>query len=488
MRTSSRPAIFTALVFLTLTLQGAQVATAAVEQVISGLIDPVRLVAPSGDPRLFVVERPGLVRIFSQSGTAIGTFLDINLQTNPSGERGLLGLAFPPDYATTGRFYISYTNLSGDTRIARFTVDSANPDLADASSQEDILAVDQPFSNHNGGHIEFGPDGYLYLGLGDGGSFDDPGNRAQNDQLLLGKMLRLDVSTPTGYAIPPTNPFVGESPRDEIWAQGLRNPWCFAFDQATGDLYIGDVGQDLKEEVNMQPADEVEGLNYGWRLMEGEDCFNPSSNCNDGSLILPIHTYTHGGNPFRCSISGGYVYRGNNLPSFDGRYFFSDYCSNQIWSLDWTEAGGVGTVIDHSADMTPPGGFGNVAAFGQDGLGELYILDLTLGKVFRITSAVAETQPVAAVPTLYQNVPNPFNPSTNISFNVGANDARVSLEIYDLAGRLVRNLVDQELAAGPHSFPWNGTDDRGRRVESGVYLYRLTLDGLATTRKMTLLE
>jgi len=355
-----------AIVLLILNLHGAQAATAAVEQVISGLDEPVRLVAPTGDPRLFVVERPGLIRVFTQSGAFLDTFLDISKQTSPTGERGLLGLAFAPDYATTGRFYISYTNNSGDTRIARLTVDSENPNLADANSQEDIFALDQPFSNHNGGHIEFGPDGYLYLGLGDGGSGDDPGNRSQNDQVLLGKMLRFDVSTPTGYAIPPTNPYVGEAPRDEIWAKGLRNPWCFSFDQLTGDLYIADVGQELQEEINVQSAYEEGGQNYGWRLMEGDLCFNPTTDCNDGSLILPVHTYTHGGNPWRCSISGGYVYRGDNLPSFDGRYFFTDYCSNQIWTLDWTEADGVGSVIDHTTEMTPPGGFGSIAAFGQE--------------------------------------------------------------------------------------------------------------------------
>jgi glucose/arabinose dehydrogenase len=205
---------------------------AAVQQVISGLDEPVRLVAPDGDPRLFVLERPGYIRLFDQQGTELSLFLDISDSTTTFSERGLLGLAFPPDYEQTGRFYINYTDLQGETRIARYTVNPDNENLADLDSGEVILVVDQPFANHNGGHLEFGPDGMLYIGLGDGGSGGDPGNRAQNDQELLGKMLRLDVNVPQGYAIPEDNPFVDQEPLDEIWAKGLRNPWCYSFDRA----------------------------------------------------------------------------------------------------------------------------------------------------------------------------------------------------------------------------------------------------------------
>jgi len=461
---------------------------AAVVQVISGLDQPVRLVAPVGDSRIFVVERTGLIRIFDQQGMELGTFLDISNQTSTFSERGLLGLAFAPDYEQSGRFYINFTDLQGDTRIARYTVSEENENLADPSTQEIILTVDQPYANHNGGHLEFGPDNMLYIGLGDGGSSGDPQNRAQNDQVLLGKMLRLDVNVPVGYAVPGDNPFVGFAPRDEIWAKGLRNPWCFSFDRATGDLYIADVGQGDEEEVDVQPVSSAGGENYGWRLMEGNLCYNPPSDCNDGSLTLPIHTYTRGGSPFRCAISGGYVYRGALMPSLTGQYFFADYCSNQIWSLTWTEVGGLGAVIDQTADMTPSGGYGSVASFGQDGLGELYILDMDRGLAFRIVSSTSRVPEVPVPLSLAQNTPNPFNPRTQISFAVNATGAHVSLAVYDVAGRLVRTLVDEYLPAGDHVTTWNGTNESGGKAESGVYLYRLEHNSGAVSRKMILLE
>jgi glucose/arabinose dehydrogenase len=461
---------------------------AAVEELISGLNQPVRLVAPAGDTRLFVVQRNGLIRIFDQQGIEQGTFLDISNQTNVFSERGLLGLAFAPDYAQTGRFYINFTDLQGDTRIARFTVSEGDPDLADPGSQEIILTVDQPANNHNGGHIDFGPDHMLYIGLGDGGGTGDPQNRAQNDQELLGKMLRLDVNVPAGYAVPGDNPFVDLPPRDEIWAKGLRNPWCFSFDSATGDLYIADVGQGFEEEIDVQPASSVGGENYGWRLMEGTLCYIPSFDCNDGSLTLPVHTYTHGGDPSRCSISGGYVYRGAALPSLSGQYFFADYCSNQIWSLTWSAAGGLGAVVDRTADMTPTGGYISVASFGQDGLGELYVLDLDGGRIYRIVSDTSDVPEIPDQPFLAQNIPNPFNPETEIAFAVKSAGSRVSLLVFDAAGHLVRTLMDGTLPAGDHLAVWNGTNNAGARVESGVYLYRLDVNGAAVSRKMLLLE
>ena len=297
-------------------------AQAAVQEIISGLSGPVRLVAPEGDSRLFVVQRNGLVLLFDQQGGPLGTFLDISSQTSTSGERGLLGLAFPSDYSQTGRFYLSFTDLGGDSRVDRFQVDPGNPNQADPGSQFNLLTVEQPYANHNGGHITFGPDGMLYFGLGDGGSGGDPGDRAQDDQNLLGKMLRLDVSGPGAYAIPADNPFVSASPLDEIWAKGLRNPWCFSFDRQTGDLYIADVGQNVHEEIDIQSFDSPGGENYGWNLMEGPDCFDPPTDCNDGSLVLPVYSYVHGGTPYRCSISGGFVYRGDRIPSLQGLYFF----------------------------------------------------------------------------------------------------------------------------------------------------------------------
>jgi glucose/arabinose dehydrogenase len=463
-------------------------ARAAVELVISDLTEPVRLVAPVNDPRLFVAQRNGVIRVFDQAGAELDTLLDIRTQTVAGGERGLLGLAFPPDHAATGRFYVNFTDLQGNTRVARYNLRTGSSSQADPSSQEVILSVTQPYSNHNGGHLAFGPDGMLYIGLGDGGSGGDPENRAQDDQSLLGKMLRLDVGVPAGYAIPADNPFVGQGPRAEIWAKGLRNPWCYAFDRTTGDLYIADVGQGSVEEVDVQPAASTGGENYGWRLMEGDSCYLPATNCNDGSLSLPVATYTHGGSPFRCSISGGYVYRGSNLPSLAGQYFFADYCSRQIWSLSWTAASGAGPVIERTADMTPVGGYGAVASFGQDGLGELYILDLSRGRVYRLVSAVADSPPVQRRPFLAQNVPNPFNPRTAIPFAVARDGAPVTLAVYDPAGRLVRTLVSGPRPAGDQSVAWDGTNQAGHPVEAGVYLYRLVTDGVATSRKMLLLE
>jgi len=461
---------------------------AAVEEVISGLTQPVRLVAPEGDPRLFVVQRNGLIRIFDQMGVEQGTFLDLRDSTTTFRERGLLGLVFAPDYESSGRIYVNYTDLQGDTRIVRLTVSGSDPDLADMGTHEVILTVAQPEANHNGGHLEFGSDGMLYAALGDGGGAGDPDNSAQNDQVLLGKMLRLDVSGPTGYAVPGDNPFVGQAPLDEIWAIGLRNPWCFSFDRATGDLYIADVGQSNEEEIDIQPVTSPGGENYGWRLMEGTLCYIPSVNCNDGSLILPAYTYARGGSPFRCSISGGYVYRGTRMPSLTGQYFYSDYCSNQIWSLTWTPAGGVGAVTERTGQMTPPGGYESVASFGQDGLGELYVLDLDSGKVYRIIGAASDVPGVFDGPLLAQNAPNPFNPRTGIAFSLKSNGSRVTLMVFDAAGHRVRTLVDDTLPAGDHLAHWDGTDDAGGRIPSGVYLYRLEVDGEVASRKMLLLE
>jgi hypothetical protein len=222
--------------------------------------------------------------------------------------------------------------------------------------------------------------------------------------------------------------------------------------------------------------------------MEGNLCYNPPINCNDGSLTLPIHTYTHGGSPFRCSISGGYVYRGAQIPSLSGRYFFADYCSNQIWSLNWTEEGGLGNVIDHTDDMTPVGGYYSVTSFGQDGLGELYILDMDRGRVYRIVSPISHVPEVLEGPALAQNIPNPFNPRTQIAFNLKTGGTHVSLAVFDVAGRLVRRLVDESLPAGDHLASWDGLNETGGQAESGIYLYRLEVDGKSVSRKMILLE
>lgn len=477
-------AAFVACALLLAAAPGAQ-AQLATRLVLSGLDSPVRLVSPPGDRRLFVVEQPGRIRVFGLDGTDRGTFLDLVGSISAGGERGLLGLAFAPDYATSGRFFVDFTDQAGNTRLVRYSV-SSDPDRADPASADTLLTVGQPFANHNGGHLEFGPDGWLYLGLGDGGSGGDPGNRAQDGQSLLGKLLRLDVSG--AVALPaPGNPFSGSAPRDEIWALGLRNPWCFSFDRLTGDLYIGDVGQGTREEVDIAAAGAA-GLNFGWRLMEGTACYNPSSGCNNGSLTLPVHEYTHGGTPFRCSISGGYVYRGNAVPGLQGTYLFADYCSCQVWGLRWAAAGGLESVTELTSSLTPPGGFSSISAFGQDADGELYILDYGGGAAWRIVSTVSgQGPPATSRPWLGQNLPNPFNPSTLIPFHLPAG-GEVSLAVHDLAGRRVRTLVEGRLEAGAHAVAWDGRADDRTDLPGGTYLARLEAAGASSRRKLVLVR
>jgi glucose/arabinose dehydrogenase len=454
---------------------------------IDGLIHPIRLVAPLGDPRLFVVEKEGRIRVFNGNGTERGTFLDLRGRLSVGSEQGLLGLAFAPDYATSGRFYVDFTDPAGDSRLVRYHV-SANPDAADAASADTLMTIDQPYDNHNGGHLEFGPDGMLYWGLGDGGGGGDPGNRAQDGQSLLGKLLRLDVSGPG--AVPAAgNPYLATPERDEIWALGLRNPWCFSFDRLTGDLYIGDVGQSAYEEVDIEPAGSGGGRNYGWRLMEGFACYNPSTGCNDGSLVLPVHDYAHGGTPFRCSVSGGYVYRGNAIPSLRGTYLFADYCSGEVWGFEWTAAGGRGPVLNRSAEMEPPTGFGSIPAFGQDAAGELYVLSYGAGRAWRLVpDTTAVGPPPARALQLLAGVPNPFNGGTELAWTADPAGGPVELAVFGTDGRRVLTLATGPAPDGEQRVRWDGTDGRGRHLPAGVYLCRLAQDGTVLTTKVALLK
>ena len=362
------------------------------QSVVTGLASPVFLTAPRGDVRLFVVEQGGTIRIVEGGALRGAAFLDISGRVQSGGERGLLGLAFAPDYADSGQFYVNYTDVNGDTIIARYRV-GEDPGIADPGSAEILLTIRQPFGNHNGGTLTFGPDELLYIGMGDGGGAGDPGNRAQNDAILLGKMLRIDVSggPGSGYAIPPSNPFAGQAlPLPEIWAKGLRNPYRFSFDRVMGDLYIGDVGQSEREEISVESVGSAGGRNFGWRLMEGSACFNPASGCNDGSLTLPVHDYGHGGG--RCSVTGGYVYRGS-IASIFGHYFFADFCSGEVISFVWDGAGGITNLTDRTAALAPAGGFQSITGFGEDGFGELYIVQFgsgaNTGEVLRIVEMTA---------------------------------------------------------------------------------------------------
>ncbi len=293
--------------------------------------------AGDGSQRLFLVEQGGRVWARDADTGRESLFLDIRDRISSGGERGLLSLAFAPDYVQSGVFYAWYTNGSGDTVLARFRV-SAIPSAADPDSEEILLVVNQPRANHNGGQIQFGPDGYLYLGIGDGGGANDPDGEGQNRNSLLGGLVRLEVDPDLpGYRVPPDNPLVGQPGRDELWAWGLRNPWRMAFDAFTGDLFIADVGQNSFEEINVQPLLDGGGQNYGWNTMEGPDCF--VSNCNRAGLTLPVGGYDHGEG---CSVTGGVVYRGQAYPDLSGRYLFADYCNGVVWSLhrdggDWVQ-------------------------------------------------------------------------------------------------------------------------------------------------------
>jgi len=371
--------------------------------VASGLTIPVYATAPPFDARIFAVELAGRIRVV-ENGTPLATpFLDIGARITTVGEGGLLGLAFPPDFAQSGLFYVYYTNLADDSVVSRFSV-TANPDVADPNSEEIVLLVVQPhqagFQNHKGGTIQFGPDGFLWFATGDGGSANDPDERAQNPQSLLGKMLRIDPgpdfapgSIPVAgqiYRIPADNPFVGSAPRDEIWALGFRNPYRWSFDRATGDLWIGDVGQAAREEVDFEPATDPGGRNYGWDVMEGSICNPndpaPSPPCNDPSLTLPIHDYPHVSGS--CStggsgtVIGGYVYRAGTA-AFSGHYFFGDYCTGKVWTLNPATH----VVVDRTADLGAAAGVPQaLVGFGEDGFGRLLLVKSS-GTIYRIGPA-----------------------------------------------------------------------------------------------------
>ncbi|MBX3026143.1 PQQ-dependent sugar dehydrogenase [bacterium] len=347
---------------------------------------PVFVGAPRLDPRrLFIVEQGGVIRLMKDGARLDEPFLDIHERVSCCGERGLLSLAFHPDYERNHRFFVDYTNRAGQTVIARFTA-GADPDRADPASERILLTIDQPFANHNGGLVAFAPDGTLFVGMGDGGGQDDPNGNGQSDATLLGKLLRLDVDVddPPYYAVPADNPRAAEgAPLGLIWAKGLRNPWRYAFDRGTGDLYIADVGQGRREEIDYLPAGTPGGSNFGWDVFEGQICHEPPQGCGDqvAPFTPPILDYTHRDG---CSITGGYVYRGCALPDLRGRYFFSDYCTPFIRSF----AVGDGIVLglqDHTAAFAPGGGLsiGSVTSFGEDARGELYVVDYG-GEIYKV--------------------------------------------------------------------------------------------------------
>lgn len=388
------------------------------ELFVNGLNSPLEL-KHAGDDRLFVLEQDGRIKVINADGTVNPTnFLDLSANISSGGERGLLGLAFHPEYANNGFFYVYYTNLSGDSQISRFSV-SADPNIADPASELEMLTINQPFSNHNGGHIAFGPDDMLYIAVGDGGSGGDPNNFSQNLGTLLGKILRLDVDLPAPY-IPADNPFIDNTAaQNEIWAYGVRNPWKFSFDSQTGDLWMADVGQGAWEEINRQPSTSA-GLNYGWRCYEGNAPFNPTGCPPQSELIFPIAEYSRSGG--NCSVTGGYVYRGSQYPVLQGLYFFADLCGNQI-----------GTV-DQEGNLEFLGNFGasTITSFGVDVNNEMYVVAFSGGSIYKLkdTNLSIDSNEFASI----KMYPNPA--TSSVSFDFGSTNI-TDISLIDIKGNLI---------------------------------------------------
>ena len=407
--------------------------TISIESFATGFDKPVSI-KNAGDGRLFIIEQDGRIQIVNTDGSQNSTpFLDIDGRvfniSNIGEERGLLGLAFHPNYASNGFFYVNYTNNLGDTVVSRFSVSAANPDIANVNSELILLTIDQPFGNHNGGDMAFGADGYLYISSGDGGSSGDPGDRAQSLDNLLGKLLRIDVdnsSNGNNYAIPGDNPFVSNSnAMNEIWAYGLRNTWKFSFDRQTGDLWIADVGQGSFEEINNIAATD-DGSNFGWRCYEGNATFNTTDCPNVNTLTFPVAVYGHSGTS-RCSITGGYRYRGSQYPGLSGIYFFADYCSNEIGTLQQN-----GNVWQMNFTASFSGN--NWSSFGEDGNGELYIAGISSGTIYKIADANLSTGDLKQRGLLLY--PNPAK--ENITIDIPQVLAQsVLIAVYDLSGKLV---------------------------------------------------
>jgi hypothetical protein len=369
-----------------------------VVRIASGLSSPTHITAPPLDPnRLFVAEKTGAIRIIKNGVLLATPFLDLSGRVGTGTEQGLLSVAFHPNYKTNRRLFVDYTDTAGNTVVARYEASATDPDVVDPSSARGLLLIGQPFPNDNGGQLAFGPDGYLYVGMGDGGGVGDPQDSAQSDSTPLGKLLRLDVDveTPPFYAVPPSNPHPTAGPMlGLVWAKGLRNPWRFSFDRLTGDLYIGDVGEDQREEVDFTPASSTGGENYGWDIFEGSLCFDPLPffpTCpSPTAYVFPVYEYDHSQG---CAVTGGFAYRGCALPDLRGTYFFSDYCTAFVRTFE--VVGGIAqNLVDRTADVAPGGGLSidSVTSFGEDARGELYVADQG-GEIFKLIPAVATATP-----------------------------------------------------------------------------------------------
>ncbi len=418
----------------------------------SGFNKPIDI-QNAGDSRLFIAEQDGLIKVINTDGSTRPTpFLDLTAIVGSDGnEQGLLGLAFHPNYSGNGYFFVNYTNNAGNTVVARYTV-STDQNIADSTSEEIIMTITQPYSNHNGGAIVFGPDGYLYIGMGDGGSGGDPDNNAQNTASLLGKILRIDIDNGLPYTIPSDNPFVSNSSiENEIWAIGVRNPWRFSFDSQNGDLWMGDVGQYDYEEINHTAAG-VSGLNYGWRCYEGYHTYD-TNGCQDiANYTFPVAEYAHSGSgAYRCSITGGYVYRGSIHTGLRGWYFFADYCSDEIGTVN----------SNYEITYHEPTIGDSFVTFGEDHIYELYVAGLNSGVIYIIKemSVAVDEFDLSKSITLH---PNPANESTQIRSS-SVEFQRV--EIFNILGKKIKSLFTNN--ALEHTLDLT-------QLSQGIYLLKIT--------------
>lgn len=452
--------------------------TIALQSFGTGFSSPVEI-TNAGDSRLFIVQKGGLIRILNANGTVNSTpFLNLSSIVSTNSERELLGLAFHPNYATNGYFFVNYTNTAGNTVIARYSVNSGNPDIANTTGTI-LMTISQPYSNHNGGSIKFGPDGFLYIGMGDGGSGGDPQGYSQNlsltntnvvsnpSRIYLGKMLRIDVNTTApglNYGFPSTNPYVNEAGKQEIWAIGLRNPWKFSFNRLNGDLWIADVGQNAFEELNKiaSPLPNT-GINFGWKCYEGNATYD-ATGCNPANtMTFPIYQYPLYSNN-TCSITGGYFYTGLTYPNFQNKYIFSDYCDNRIRIIDNNGVVSNSTTFPNNA----------FATFGEDMNGELYVAGITSGTIFKIIDSSLSASEFEN--NGFSFYPNPAKGSFNIKSN--ASNLATKIDVFDLTGKLV---FSKKLDANPE----NSIDTN--LLSKGMYLVSIeATDGTNLTTKLVI--
>jgi hypothetical protein len=430
----------------------------AIESFGTGFNSPVS-VKNAGDSRLFIVEQLGYIQILNDDGTKnVTPFLDIeSLVTDNIDERGFLGLAFHPNYVSNGYFFVNYINPSDETVISRFTV-SASPDIADDTTEQILLTFTQPLLNHNGGDMHFGADGYLYISSGDGGGFGDPNDNSQDLGNLFGTILRIDINNTSGgnnYAIPADNPFVSNgAASDEIWAYGLRNPWRFSFDSLNNNLWIADVGSQTIEEINMISS-STSGTNFGWPCYEGSSEYDLTDCPAMNTLTFPIAQYTHNtsGN-IKCSITGGYVHRGSINTDFNGYYFFADYCSNEIGTLDFD--GG-----DFTINYSDQFGGNNWTAFGEDINGELYIAGVNSGVIYKIIPGLLSTNELDAKSV--KMYPNPTKNIVNFEFTNTALPSEIA--VFDIHSKLIKTY---------NEFSNNSIILSTENLSKGMYLIRIS--------------